>query len=69
MPRLPTVRVEDLSPGDKVRGQVDICPVCGKLFVGAADAKYCSPACNKEAYRARMACRPRRGRLGRASCH
>ena len=51
MPRRPIVLVSDLTPGMIVPAHVHECPVCLALFLGSADAVYCSNACRMRAQR------------------
>lgn len=52
MPRATPKKVEDLRPGDVIRGVVHECPCCGVWFIARADAVYCSNACRMRAHRA-----------------
>lgn len=51
MPRTASKRLEDLSPGDHVRGFVHACECCGTLFIASADARFCGNACRVKAKR------------------
>lgn len=46
MPRNST-KVDDLRPGDTIRGTVHECPHCATWFIARADAVFCCDACRK----------------------
>ena len=41
MPKL----IRDIVAGDVLKGVVCACIVCGTLFIGRSDARFCSNAC------------------------
>lgn len=51
MPRRDPPKLDDLRPGDIVRGTVHECENCGAWFVARADARMCSNACRLAAKR------------------
>lgn len=46
-----TLYVNDLKPGDTIRGTVHECLSCGSWFIARADAKVCSSACRVALHR------------------
>lgn len=45
--------VQDLTPGQEVRGVVHVCTQCGVLFIARAHAQTCSNACRMREKRKR----------------
>lgn len=47
------IRLEDILPGDQIRGEVHECPECGSWFIGSKVAVYCCEYCKKKAKKKR----------------
>lgn len=46
-----STRITDLTEGETVKGVVHRCPICGELFIGRADARFCSVKCRVQKHR------------------
>jgi hypothetical protein len=46
--------VANIREGDRVAGVAILCKTCRLLFIGRADALFCSDGCRQAAYRGRL---------------